>query len=256
MSFPPTRVSLNGSSTTEQPSPIAATIEGRPKKHSIQLNVDFQTLRSWTSKQVGAWVASQGPQYKDYEQLFVKHDVRGEVLEHLSDEHLKEMGITKIGHRLALEAAMDKVEVQSRNDKHSRVLWAAETYEPPYCWIFPAAWGRCFPLCCIYNACCFEPDAYRLTSTHLKIVTVQRGLNTGQKDVDTVDISQVVDMDYSTEGSCCRRTGNIDIECKTGKAGQARTRHLCVSPEELDHVEKILSGAIHTARLDTGGGRD
>lgn len=70
------------------------------------------SLPSWKSEEVFTWLVELG--LPEYRELFEEHALTsGNILQHLTDAHLKEIGITVVGHRIAILAALDEL----KNDK-------------------------------------------------------------------------------------------------------------------------------------------
>lgn len=63
-------------------------------------------VSSWSAEQVASWLAEI--QMREYQEHFLRHDIRGPELLSLERRDLKELGITKVGHiKRILQAVAD-----------------------------------------------------------------------------------------------------------------------------------------------------
>lgn len=66
------------------------------------------SLTPWSEKEVAEWLKELG--LAEYLPIFEEHQVlSGRILMQLTEEHLKEMGVRKVGHRLALLGSLDEL---------------------------------------------------------------------------------------------------------------------------------------------------
>ncbi len=86
---------------------------------------------------VGAWLAALG--LERYAQAFADNDINAETLVALTSEDLKELGITSLGHRKKLLAAIASLSVESGQKDGAAVVREDSVQELPA----PAAPGRC-----------------------------------------------------------------------------------------------------------------
>ncbi|KAI9189548.1 hypothetical protein H9P43_000981 [Blastocladiella emersonii ATCC 22665] len=66
--------------------------------------VDSNHVTAWDISRVAAWVVSAG--FAGYDRRFLDNDISGDVLVHLSDDLLQELGIEKVGVRIAMLKAI------------------------------------------------------------------------------------------------------------------------------------------------------
>jgi hypothetical protein len=92
--------------------------------------------------------------------LWQMQRITGDILGHLSEEHLKELGVIIIGERVALMQAIGKFRHRAVNRKRFRTIWEsdAQLYRDG-----PCGWIQ-MQCCCV--ACCEDVDHYKLTGMH------------------------------------------------------------------------------------------
>jgi hypothetical protein len=119
-----------------------------------------------------AWSAEDLAQYlkakcdlADYYEMILKHGITGKAAPRLTENDLKEMGISSIGDRKRLQAAIDELQKAARKKEREKVVWEGKEILWFSCW--DAAMGSCC------GCCPMDPADYKLTGTHLSITTVQ-----------------------------------------------------------------------------------
>jgi SH3/ankyrin repeat-containing protein len=63
-------------------------------------------IETWTMKDVGAWLVSL--QLAEHQDRFVENNMNGELLTRLDRNKLISLGVSQVGHRMALERAIKK----------------------------------------------------------------------------------------------------------------------------------------------------
>lgn len=93
---------LSKSPTVAPKSPAKLSQHGSPEK----LAVIGCRPRAWSAEQVASWLAEI--HMREYQEHFLRHDIRGPELLSLERRDLKELGITKVGHiKRILQAVAD-----------------------------------------------------------------------------------------------------------------------------------------------------
>merc|ERR1711865_664015 len=78
-------------------------------------------------KPVGSVVAFlEQLELSQYADTFEENDISQSELCHLTDEHLREMEVNSIGHRIRIIQAMGKVKVTKQIEEGNRVIWEGE----------------------------------------------------------------------------------------------------------------------------------
>ena len=89
-------------------------IQSRPDSPNfIQIaSKNSSLILSWDSKQIERWLADH--KLEKYGPLLAEQCITsGALLLQLTEDHFKEMGVTIIGHRLALVNAIDKLRMEA-----------------------------------------------------------------------------------------------------------------------------------------------
>lgn len=86
----------------------------KPIENNKLSNEENDIIKNWKTRDVVKWLNDIG--LSQYGEKFFQHEIDGNALLRLSVEDLKELGITKIGHRKWFEACKDRV----RNRKRTR----------------------------------------------------------------------------------------------------------------------------------------
>ena len=128
---------------------------------AIQSAGGGKPIQDWDINQIGAWLNGIG--MGGYMQCFVQHAIDGKALPQLSSEHLKEVGVVSVGHRLSLMSSIKKVQSVSRNEWRNHVIWEGPEYRP-------GPWGNSlpygFPFC--GESCTGRPAQYKLTNAKVR----------------------------------------------------------------------------------------
>lgn len=78
-----------------------------------------RTVYCWTAEEVASWLAEV--QMKEYQENFLRHDIRGSELLSLERRDLKELGVTKVGHiKRILQAVADIKQMPQRDADSAR----------------------------------------------------------------------------------------------------------------------------------------
>ena len=158
-----------------------------------------ENVSSWSSHQVGNWLASIG--LVDYVPSFQHHRVTGDVLEVLSEEHLRELGVALVGHRVLLMREVAAMRRSAVSRQRFRTIWKGNEVlyrAGPFDWLAQQ-------LCCV--PCCLEPDSYRLTGSTFVLVVRDhtkraRACCPVAKETRIVDLSSVVGVSSTYHSRC------------------------------------------------------
>lgn len=130
-------------------------------------------------KEVSDWLTDVGfPQYID---SFVGNNIGGGEIAFLKDQHLKEIGITKVGHRVKLLLVAAKFRRALKN--YNRNVAIVDEFKEWY------------PLSCLT---CWKRQ-FKITPAAI-IVTTPKPTRCG-KDVDNIDMSSILDINRII--GCC-----------------------------------------------------
>lgn len=193
----------------------------KDKSDQFLLESDFN---DWTCDQLAEYFKTRiGTLGGDYSELVQKHRIDGKVAHRLTDNDLKEMGVTSVGDRLRIMQEIEQItKIQDQKDRE-KVLWEGREE------LFFNWWDRCLGTCC--GCCPVDPSTYQLTGTHLVIKTVNP-LRCGpirccfgtKYTIDNVDLSNVNDADVKgvppscLQACCCGKTQeHIYVKTSSGE---------------------------------------
>lgn len=153
-------------------------------------------LLTWSVDDVCGWLKKVGLDGY-FEKQFRRHEISGDILPLIHLPELKDMAADLVGPRTQLIKKLGKLKRAYVGYKRNRVLWSGKEHS-----------------CClkdyITNCCCPPPPPeYNLTSSHLKIeetiypYTKFCGCCCRGRDVDSIDLSMILDVDTTTDSNCC-----------------------------------------------------
>ena len=164
----------------------------------------------------------------DYEELIKKHKLTGSLAPLLSDNDLKDMGITIVGDRLQFKTCLQELARRQRYGKRLAGIWEGEEQ------LF---FSQCERACWTMGGLCpVDPSVYKLTASHLKVKKVQPvrcGPVTlwcfgASYTTNNIDLSKVDDVDVTglpapcIQRVCCCAWGKdmIEVESRFEKGGK------------------------------------
>lgn len=107
---PPSSTSITPSSSK----PSDKTVSSPVLNERLHVTVDSThnlEIERWNEKEVGKWLMEIGfPQYKE---TFLQNDINGKFLSELTEEHLRQLQINSLGHRLAILDAIKELHKSS-----------------------------------------------------------------------------------------------------------------------------------------------
>lgn len=157
-----------------------------------------ENFEAWSAEDLAVYLKSCD--LADYYEMILKHDITGKVAPQLSENDLKEMGISSIGDRKRLQLAISELQKASRKKEREKIVWEGKEVLWFSCW--DAAMGSCCGCCPV------DPASYKLTGTHLSIRTEKpcycgpfRCCFGHEFDVDNV-VSTYIDRRLATVDYC------------------------------------------------------
>lgn len=194
----------------------------------IGSTVDFF---SWDEERLGQYFRSQG--LGEYCDTLKKHKITGQLAPFLTDDDLKDMGITIVGDRLLFKRHLEVLIQHHRYRRRIQPIWQGEER------LFFSNLDRA---CATAGGCCpFDPSTYTLTTSHLKVKRVVPyrcgpvplccfGVSYLQNNID---LSKVDDVDVTgvpppcCQRICCNANGKdlVEIESRFERGGKI-TLHL------------------------------
>ena len=133
---------------------------------AIPLTARRAAHADWSSKRVGEWLVSMS--LGEYAELFDAHRISGDLLDHLTEDHLIGLGVKIIGHRLMMLRELEQLKKRSAGRERARTLWRGEEIL-----------HRTGPLGYVKEVfscrpCCYEPARYVLTNGGITITESER----------------------------------------------------------------------------------
>jgi squalene cyclase len=97
------------------------------------LEANKDKFAEWDAHQVASYMRGKADLGAYYE-VILEHKVTGQVAPRLTDNDLKEMGITSIGDRKRFGLALDELKKVHRKQEREKVLWTGEEQLYHGCW--------------------------------------------------------------------------------------------------------------------------
>ena len=180
-------------------------------------------LNDWTAIQLSEYLRSKG--LGDYAELFLNNNVTGSVAHRLTEANLKEMGVSKVGDRLAIMQALETLRKAKKLQEREKVIWTGT--EQLY-------FSRYDALCSTCCGCCpDDPAQYKLMTNHLEIKTQQPNRCGPCKfcwghayEIDNIDLSEIRDVDMQGvsptcfNACCCCGAPQEHLRLTTGAEGE------------------------------------
>mmetsp|Transcript_50456 Transcript_50456/g.130010 ORF Transcript_50456/g.130010 Transcript_50456/m.130010 type:complete len:264 (+) Transcript_50456:115-906(+) len=111
-------------------------------------SLDVKDVMGWGTEECCdflEWLGFKG-EHHAYKEALRQNNIEGVQLLQMTDAHLKEMGIAKVGHRVVLEEVIKQLRSKKQSFEGSKTLW--EGYSPASCcWADTCIGTFCY---CIY----------------------------------------------------------------------------------------------------------
>jgi len=207
---------------------------------------------TWTSKRVGEWLQSLG--LREYADSFAQHRVSGDLLEVLTEDHLKELGVQLVGHRLILLRELNSLKRRAHDRERHAVLWSGDEVLHHS---GPLNWLKDHLLCA---PCCREPDRYRVTMQGVAITKSDHMDNrfcpVRGKTTRTIELTGIVGVTAHHSSRCfdCGCAADDVVIDLNKELGLAEVPPLKVANGMGDTVAAIVRSAVEEAQGHDGGG--
>lgn len=214
-----------------------------PAPASVPGDADIAAMLTWTTDQVCQWLHSIG--LSVFEKQVREHQITGDILPLLSLVELKDMGIHLVGPRTILLRNLAKLKRGYVNYQRNRPIYSGE--EERYTNPFECLGDH------LFSCCCPDPaDKYVLTSSHMRLThkvypmgKACRCCSKGTR-IHTIDLSLVVDVDASSNQTCCGGRDMVVIEHEKKEEGATLFLPLGESPNVL----RMLRDAVEENQAD------
>lgn len=231
------------------------SIHSSNKKDSNNNDQSFRQVigyESWDENALADYFQRNG--LGDYREVLVNHKINGKIAPLLTDDDLKDMGISIVGDRCRFRHHIKNLSKKARQVQRSKILWEAKER------LFFGRGDACINTCC--GLLPEDPSTYKLTSSHLKIRQVEPtrcGPITfcccTEYSVNNIDLSQVDDVDYAFKPApcvqqvfCCaggkeivdvstENDGHVFLALKEG-TGEHSSSLIMNQVEESQHIER------------------
>jgi len=149
-----------------------------------------------------------------YADAFEKHHITQDELGSLEDNHLREIGVESVGHRIKMIQGMQEVVTKQHIEQGSKVVWEGEDIT-----------NNCpAPLCCLpsgFPCCCCTPKMhYKLTPNLFRRMKT----TCGDLHVDNIRMEQITDVDTGEVCMCCENRGYLCINTMIDGSDSTRLR--------------------------------
>jgi hypothetical protein len=201
----------------------ASNSKYRAMADNTDLLMDFHT---WDEEKLCTYFRRKG--LGDYCDTLKKHKITGSLAPLLTDNDLKEMGITVVGDRLMFRKYLKELSRRERFNKRIEPLWEGEER------IFFNEFDKY--VMTFGGFCPVDPSTYKLTTNHLKVKKVSpircgpvRLCCFGASYVsNNIDLSKVDDVDvFHTPAPCLHRAfcctdgkDMVEVESRFEKGGK------------------------------------
>lgn len=188
--------------------------------------VGISGYHDWDEDRLGLFFRQRG--LGAYCEVMKQHKITGRLAPHMSDDNLKEMGISCVGDRLMFRHVLKDLSRQERFKKRIESLWEGQER------MFFSNYERnCWTLCGLFP---IDPSTYKLSRNHIKVKKVQpvrcgpvRLCCFGSSHVsNNIDLSKVDDVDVMGipapcfQRTCCCASGKdiVEVESRFEKDGK------------------------------------
>jgi hypothetical protein len=101
---------------------------------------DYKKFELWSSSEVASYLQTK-ESISNYGSLFESHKIDGSIAHRLTDENLKSIGVTAIGDRHRILAALEEFKKEKQQTDRERILWSGR--EVLYWSTVDGCWKTC-----------------------------------------------------------------------------------------------------------------
>lgn len=138
-------------------------LEKRAVESFRSTNMNPENFERWTASELADFLKTCD--LGDYSEMVMQHGITGEVAPRMTENDLKEMGVSLIGDRKRFTAAIETVQKAARKVEREKTIWEGDQ----------VLWISWFDACRGTWCGCCPVDAahYKLTGTHLQFKTME-----------------------------------------------------------------------------------
>ena len=204
-------------------------------------------FKQWSSRRVGEWLTQLN--LGEYAEAFAAHRVQGDLLELLSEEHLRELGVRTIGHRLMLVRELSKLRRRAFDIERDRVLWQGKEVLHRD---GPLGYLKQQLLC---MGCCQEADQYVLSGTALSVMSSEHMSKAGwwfarSRTTRTVELNHIVGVTAHHNHRCwdCTCAADQVAISLDSQLGLTPVSPLMVENGTGEDVAQLIKRAVEEAQ--------
>jgi len=194
-------------------------------------------FEAWSSTEVAQYIQSK-EDIGNYAELFQVHRIDGSIAHRITDKDLADMGITAIGDRHRIMAALQSLKEAKAQKDREKIIWTGTE----------VLYWSCCQQCCV--TCCGcrdnDPEEYTLRFNYLEIKRPDSNqcgnINCcfgHSYEIDSIDLSNVVDVDVDGipppcfQECCCgaKTQEHVRVNVRDQTKGKAITTLKCNKPD-------------------------
>eukprot|EP00588_Corethron_pennatum_P013587 CAMPEP_0194265818 /NCGR_PEP_ID=MMETSP0169-20130528/934_1 /TAXON_ID=218684 /ORGANISM="Corethron pennatum, Strain L29A3" /LENGTH=222 /DNA_ID=CAMNT_0039006369 /DNA_START=96 /DNA_END=764 /DNA_ORIENTATION=+ len=167
-----------------------------------EFNKSIGDWKKWDSAALSKYLQQNGIA-GSYAEMFTENNIDGKTAPRITESHLQEMGINKIGDRITIINILDTLKKAQDLVENTREIWSGKEmlFDSNLSW----ACVTCF------GACPRDPKTYVLTQKDLQIRTfnpkrclcIELSCLYPFKSTDNIDLSTVQDVDFHSIPPSC-----------------------------------------------------
>uniref|UniRef100_A0A7S3CWX8 SAM domain-containing protein n=1 Tax=Palpitomonas bilix TaxID=652834 RepID=A0A7S3CWX8_9EUKA len=232
-------------------------------KSELELSIEKMKLGD-----ILGWSPDEACQFLDlvkmpeYKGVFLEHRVSGKVLVQLHEKHLREIGVTSIGHRLVLEEALAILRRKRREYDRNAIVWEGKT--PSSCMYTENSFQCCCYPCYFKTYWSFSSKGFTTKPDRGSCWTCLTCNCMRPRKVNYTDYRVLKDIELHTQNTCCccctrtaLRLVAADQYNHDGKQkGAIGDEEMELMHPDAPHVEEIVRNAWQKVRLVDAGIED
>mmetsp|Transcript_2072 Transcript_2072/g.4881 ORF Transcript_2072/g.4881 Transcript_2072/m.4881 type:complete len:236 (+) Transcript_2072:111-818(+) len=217
---------------------------------------EVSDYHNWNAEKLAEFFNSKG--LGAYSDTLIQHKITGPLAPLLSDDDLKDMGITIVGDRLMFKHYIKQLSRHDRFTNRVKSMWEGEEQ------LFYSECDKTCITCCGF--CPIDPSTYKLTTSHLRVNKVQH-TRCGPIPLccfgathlsNNIDLSKVDDVDVTgtpapcLQRVCCCANGKdvVEVDSRFDKEGKV---YLTLAQGDGERVTNLILNQVEEAqKMDRG----
>jgi hypothetical protein len=219
--------------------------------------IEFEQMRFMNVAATSTWLQRHG--FGDFVEMFKEHQVDGQVLAMLDENHLKEIDVCIVGRRAKFLKVLGTIKSAARNHQRNKVIWQA--VQTRSVTVFGSMYYYLLELCC-----CLQPrESYKLTGMALKLRTTEYNLPClpclGYRSVNhNVFLAEIIDVDSELTKNapgcslCCGEPDRVQIEVQEGGGLEPKYHMLMLARGQGEKTAQLIRNHAEDAKETQSGG--